>query len=250
MAWVQVVKRALLGSALGVAAGAGALGAQASGTMPHAVEERPALVVSAESEVRVAPDRAQLTVSVETRGRTSQLAGSENARIVAALLDALRRQGVESAQLQTRAAGVMPEYQYPREGGRPTVTGYVARNEIGVEVRDLAKLGGLIDAALASGATNVGGPQFLLSNPDSARRLALESAVKKAMADAQVMARAAGVRVGRILELTSDGAVSAPASDMVQVRMRASVAEAAPTQIESGLITIRSSVRLKVSLTP
>jgi uncharacterized protein YggE len=223
-------------------------GAQTHGAgMAH--EERPALFVSAEAEVRVAPDRAHLSVAVETRGRTSQQAGAENARIQTAVLDALRRQGIEAGQLQTRAVQVMPEYQYPQDGGRPTVTGYVARNEVVVEIRDLAKIGSLIDASLSQGATNVGGPHFSLANPDSARREALDLAVRKAVADARVMAAAAGVRVGRVLELSSDASV-VPMADMPQVRMRVAAESAAPTPVESGLITVTSSVRLKMAIVP
>lgn len=223
-------------------------GAQShSGSMSH--EERPALFVTAEAEVHVAPDRAHLSVAVETRGRTSQQAGAENARIQTAVLGALRRQGVESAQLQTRAVQVNPEYQYPQDGGRPTVTGYVARNEIVVEVRDLTKIGALIDASLSQGATNITGPHFSLANPDSSRRKALEMAVEKALADARVMAQAAGVRVGSVLELSSE-ASAMPMAEMTQVRMRVSAADAAPTPVETGLITVRSSVRLKVAIVP
>jgi uncharacterized protein len=186
---------------------------------------------------------------VETRGRTSQQAGAENARIHSAALEGLRRQGIESAQLQTRAVQVMPEYQYPQDGGRPTVTGYVARNEVVIEVRDLAKIGSLIDVSLAQGATNVGGPHFSLANPDSARREALDLAVRKAVADARVMAAAAGVRVGRVLELSSE-ASAMPMADMSQVRMRVSAESAGQTPVETGLITVRSSVRLKMAVVP
>jgi uncharacterized protein YggE len=207
------------------------------------------LFVSAESEVRVAPDRAHLSIAVETRGRTSQQAGAENARIQTGVLNALRRQGVAPAHIQTRAVQVTPEYQYPQDGGRPTVTGYVARNEVVVEVQDLTKIGGLIDVSLAQGATNVGGPHFSLANPDSARREALNMAVRKALADAEVIARAAGVQVGRVIEISSD-ASAVPMADMPQVRMRVASAEAAPTPVESGLITVRSSVRLKVAIAP
>lgn len=236
------------GVLVALGASAGALPAQ--GAMGHPMmEERPALFVSADAEVRVVPDRARMGIAVETRGRTSQAAGAENARIQTAVLDALRRQGIESAQIQTRALQVHPEYQYPREGGRPTVTGYVARNEVTVEVRDLSKVGGIIDAALAQGATNVNGPQFYLANPDSSRREALDAAVRKAMADAQVMARAAGVRVGRVLELATDatggGVESAPQMAMMRV-----AADAAPTPVETGLITVRANVRVKVALVP
>lgn len=248
----------LRGVAVGVVSGTMALallgslaapaGAQTHGSgMTH--QAQPALFVSAEAEVRVAPDRAHISVAVETRGRTSQQAGGENARIQTAVLGALRRQGIEPAQLQTRAVQVMPEYRYPEDGGRPTVTGYVARNEVMIEVRDLAKIGSLIDASLSQGATNVTGPQFFLANPDSARRQALEMAVKKALEDARVMAAAAAVRMGPVLELSSE-ASEIPMADMSQVRMRVSAAESAPTPVETGMITVRSSVRLKIAIMP
>src|SRR5690606_32799818 len=160
-------------------------------------EPIPSLVVGASAEVRVAPDRAELSVAVESRARTAAQASAENARVQTAVLDAVRRQGITAQQLQTRSMQVTPEYQYPREGGRPTVTGYVARNDVVVTLTDLSKVGAVIDAALGQGATNISGPRFMLANPDSARREALDAAVRKAMADAQVMARAAGVRVGR-----------------------------------------------------
>ncbi len=233
--------------AVGALALAGPLQAQMADH--HTAEVMPALVVSASSEVRVAPDRAQLSVAVETRARTSAQAGSDNARIQTAVLDAIRRLGVTPQQLQTRAVQVMPEYQYPREGGRPVVTGYVARNEISVELSDLSKIGAVVDAALAQGATSVAGPRYFLSDPDAPRREALEGAVKRAMAEAQVMARAAGVRVGRVLELSSDGSqgVVEAAPPMAMMRV---AADAAPTPVETGLITVRATVNLKVAVVP
>lgn len=214
----------------------------------HGTEPRPTLFVSASAEVRVVPDRAQLSIAVETRGRTSTGAGAENARIQRAVLEAIRQLGVGSEQIQTRAVTVTPEYQYPREGGRPTVTGYVARNEIAVELSDMGKVGAVIDAALSREATSVAGPRYSLANPDSARREALDAAVRKAMADAQVMARAAGVRAGRVLELSSDG--SAGVAEGAPVAMMRVAADAAPTPVETGLITIRATVQLRVAVIP
>jgi uncharacterized protein YggE len=233
--------------ALALLAVASPVPAQMAG--PHEAEARPSLFVSASAEVRVAPDRAQLSIAVETRGRTSTIAGTENARIQTAVLEAVRRLGVTGEQLQTRAVQVMPEYQYPREGGRPTVTGYAARNEISVELADPSKVGAVIDAALAQGATNVSGPRYSLASPDSARREALDAAVRKAMADAQVMARAAGVRAGRVLELSSDGSSGVMETGAPVVMMRAA-ADAAPTPTESGLITVRATVQLRVAIVP
>jgi uncharacterized protein YggE len=211
--------------------------------------ERPHLIVVASAEVEVVPDRAHLVIAVESRGRTSQAAASENARVQTAVLEAIRRAGIPAAQIRTQSVMVSPEYEYPKEGGRPTVTGYQARNAVQVEALDLARVGGVIDAALAAGATNISGPSFALANPDSSRREALDAAVRKAMSDARVMARAAGMTLGAVLELTSEDGGQTPMFDRVgMVAMRA--AEAAPTPVSAGLIPVRSTVRLKIALRP
>jgi uncharacterized protein YggE len=212
-------------------------------------ERAPHLIVSATEEIEVPADRAHLTVTVESRGRTSQLAASENARVQSAVLSAIRRAGIASAQLRTQAVTVTPEYQYPKEGGRPTVVGYQGRNVVAVEIRDLARIGQVIDAALGAGATSIAGPRFALSAPDSARREALDAAVRKARADAVVMARAAGVQLGRTLELTSTDNGEVPMQDLARmVFSRAEAAPAAETPIEVGLIKIRAGVTLRIAI--
>jgi len=223
--------------------------AQAQATRTEA-DVTPTLMVTGQASVSVAPDRAEVGVAVESRARTAAQAASDNARVQTAVLDALRRLGVTGAQLQTRSVQVTPEFQYPREGGRPTLTGYAARNEIQVTLSDLAKIGPVIDAALGQGATQVSGPHFTLANPDSARREALDAAVRKALADAQVMARAAGVRVGRILEMSSQGSAGAPEFARPAMMLRTAAADAAPTPVEAGRITIEASVQLRVAIFP
>ncbi|MBA3853023.1 MAG: hypothetical protein C0503_01335 [Gemmatimonas sp.] len=244
----SVLVRHLVVLALLAATPVAALHAQGAGNA-GAGEPLPALMVSGRASVAVTPDRAELGIAVESRSRTAAQASSDNARIQTAVLDALRRLGVTSAQIQTRSVQVSPEFQYPREGGRPTLTGYVARNEVVLTLSDLTKVGPAIDAALAQGATQVSGPRFTLANPDSARREALDAAVRKAMADAQVMARAAGVRVGRILEISSMGTPEAMEFARPTVMMRAS-ADAAPTPVEAGVITIEASVQIRVAIFP
>jgi uncharacterized protein YggE len=229
-----------------------ALAAVSLGAEPLAAQrvasERPHLVVVAQAEVEVAPDRAHVVIAVESRGRTSQAAAAENARIQTAVLDAVRRAGIPAEQIRTQSLMVTPEYEYPREGGRPTVTGYQARNAVVVDTRDISRVGGVIDAALAAGATNVEGPNFTLANPDSARREALDAAVRKAMADAAVMARAANVSLGVVMELTSEDGGGIPMFDRVAMASVRGGAESAPTPVAAGRITVRASVRLKIAV--
>lgn len=241
---MRIPFRGVLGTMAIAMGAAGIAGAQA------APEPRPFLMVSASEEVEVAPDRAELVVGVETRGRTSQLAATENAKLANAVLEALRKAGVAGPQIRTQGLMLSPEYQYPRDGGRPTVVGYIARNSVRIEVRDISRVSAVIDAAIGQGATNVTGPNFLLSNPDSARRVALDIAVRRARADAEVIARAAGSQLGVVLELISSDTMDRPMFErgMVMAAMKADDASATP--VEAGLIKVRATVSLKVALAP
>ena len=208
----------------------------------------PHVVVSASEEVDVAPDRAHLSISIETRGRTSQLASQDNARIATAVLESVRRAGIDAAQIRTVGLTVNPEYRYPEGGGRPTVVGYQARNTITVEIRNITRVGSVVDATLMAGATNISGPTFTLANPDSARREALATAVRRAHADAEVMARAAGQKLGVVLELNSGGAIEQPMFDRGPMLVAARSEGGVETPISTGMIKVRANVTMRVQL--
>ncbi len=205
------------------------------------------IVVSATSTVEATPDRARLMVAVETRGQTGAAAAAENAKIQTAVLEAVGRVGVASPQIRTLAVTVNPEYRYPSDGGRPTIVGYHARNSIQIEVRDLAKVAAVIDGALARGATNVNGPTFFLSDPEATRREALQRAVRKARLEAEAITSAADVNLGQVLEIqVGEGGMSEP--PMYARAMRLEAADAGPTPIESGSISVSASVTIRIAL--
>lgn len=215
-----------------------ALGAQMP--MQHPMPT-PAIVTSAMEEVEVAPDRAMLSLAVETRAASAAEAGRLNARIQAAVIDTLKKLGIPSAQLRTQGLSIAAEYDYSREVGRQFI-GYGARNAIQIEVRDIAMVGTLVDAGLAKGATNVGGVRFYASNISVARREALKRAVERVRADAALMAEAAGGSLGGLIELihspSFDGAVAYDAP--VAMAMKQSSQERTP--IEAGMLKVSVSV--------
>jgi uncharacterized protein YggE len=210
------------------------------------------IVTTATEEVEIAPDRAAITFSVETRGRTAAAAGTENARIQAAVLDTLRRVGIASAQLKTQGVSINPEYEYPREGGRPTVVGYQAQNSIQVEVRQISLIGTVIDAGLSRGATNVGGLRFFASSTEAATREAMRKAVARARADADAIADAAGGRIGGVIEIVANPITANPVGPMVMATMAMRSAERADVQtpIESGVLKVIVSVEARFLYVP
>lgn len=219
---------------------------------PQLASTPPRIVTTATEEVEIAPDRAVLSFTVETRARTAAAAGTENARIQAAVLDTLRRVGIASAQLRTQGVSISPEYEYPREGGRPTVVGYQAQNSIQVEVRQIALIGTVIDAGLSRGATNVGGLRFFASSTESATREAMRKAVQRARADADAIAEAAGGRIAGVLEIIANPGSAGPLMpEMVTaVQMRMADRAETPTPIESGMLKVTVSVEARFLFSP
>lgn len=209
---------------------------------PAHMPPQPHLSVSGEGEARAKPDRAMITVGVQTRAATAAAAAAENARKQNAVLDTLRKLGFTPEQLTTSNYSVSPEMQYDQQGQRPRVIGYVVSNNVRVDVRQLDRAGTVIDAALARGANEIHGLNFYLSDPGPARRAAIADAVAKARADAEALASAAGGRLGPILELSVSP--SGPVMFRQQVMdMRAALgAEGAPTPIVGGEEVVRASV--------
>src|SRR5688500_3139905 len=160
----------------------------------HAQELRPAvlpqIVVSAQGEVRATPDRASISIGVQSRASTAAAAAAENSRKQRAIIEAIKAKGIAAEQIGTTNFNVIPETRYDREGqAAPRTTSYLVSNVVNVEVRRMDLVGPVIDASLGAGANQINSLSFGLSTTDSLRRAALAIAVGKAKADADVIAR-------------------------------------------------------------
>lgn len=183
-------------------AGAQAAGAPASESSPSA--QQPEIVASGRGEVRLAPTYAAVIVNISTRVSTAVEAASENARKVQAVMTALKASGLAEKDITTAGYNLQQDYDY-RPDRRPEPTGFSANTSIRAEVRRLESLGKVIDAAIAGGATGISGVQYFASDTDEARRSAMGQAVREVKTDAEVLARAAGGRLGRLIALNSAG---------------------------------------------
>ena len=178
---------------------------QPAGTMPAPMRPPSVISTSATGEARYVPDRATISIGVQTRAVTAAKASADNAVKQRAVIDAIRAQGIAADQISTVNYNLNAEQVYnPQAGDKaPKVTGYVATNTVRVEVKKVEQVGALIDAAIVKGANDVSSLDFHSSAPDSLRRVALADAYKQAVADATVLARAAGGQLGELMELTT-----------------------------------------------
>ncbi|HLV25257.1 MAG TPA: SIMPL domain-containing protein [Gemmatimonadales bacterium] len=206
------------------------------------------IVVSGTGESAGVPDEARILFWVETRSETATAAASENARLQEAVILALRGAGIESRDITTTGYSLNPDMQYDERDRRSRLVGYVARNGVSVRVREIAKVGPLIDAAIGAGANGVGGLSFASSREAELRREALTLAVGNACRDAEVMARAAGGSLGRVLEMSSGGNYAPPRPEMF--RAMASAAQDAATPIEAGELAMSAQVTVRWEYLP
>jgi uncharacterized protein len=187
--------------------------------------------VSGEGSISAAPDFAEVTLGVTSTGKKAGDAVAANAQAANALVALIKTEGVAPADIQTSTVSVSPMFSQPSPNQQtaPTVTGYSVSNNVSVRVRDLPRLGALLDKAVTAGANSIYGIGFGHNNLsallDKARPLAVADARRKA----EIYAAAGGGRIGRLMVLTEEGGRQPP-----MAFSRAYAAAPPPTPIEAG----------------
>jgi uncharacterized protein len=199
------------------------------------------VLVTGEAVVKAQPDTAILIISVVTQDKRAVSAQEENAVRSDAVIRALKAAAGTRAEIKTSGYVLEPQRIY-KEAQPPTITGYEARNSVIVTLKDLTKVGAVIDAASAAGANNIENVTFTLRNTEAAKTQALTDAIRVAKAKAQAVAAALGGRVARISQVQEQGFVRPPQpfdEFAVQTRMAGK-----PTPIEVGALDVNSQVQL------
>lgn len=189
------------------------------------------ITVTGEGHAAIAPDMAVITLAVVQQAKTAQDALDQNNKAMGAVLATLKDSGVAERDLQTSGFSIQPQYTYPNDKDGhtqpPVLNGYQVSNGLTVRVRDLSKLGGLLDQAVKLGINQGGDIQFTNDKPDAA----LEDARKKAVADAAAKAKtltdAAGVKLGRVIAIR-EGGVAAPPQPYMRAMAAAPMDKAVP----------------------
>ncbi len=201
----------------------------------------PAISVTGEASVSVAPDLAQIDGGVSTEAKTAREASDANNRAMAAILPALKAAGIADADIQTSRMSLQPQSAPARPNGPTQITGYRASNRVTIRIRDVTKLAGTIDALVAAGANEIGGINFMVSQElkalDEARVKAIEDARRKA----EIYAKAASVRIGDPISISEEGSAG-------PVPMRASFKAGMAAQVSPGEETLRVSVSVSYEI--
>ena len=140
-----------------------------------------------------------MQIGAESRSKVSKEAQQRNAEVMTAVQQKIASFGIPKDAVKTIAIDLQLEFDY--NNGKQTPRGYVARNTIEVRVDDLAKLGDVLDAAVASGAATIHGLRFDVKSRDALEKAALQNAVGNAMGKAQAIALGAERAIDRVLRI-------------------------------------------------
>ena len=197
------------------------------------------LSVSASADVKRAPDVASIGAGVVTQAADANAAMRANAEQMQKVMAAIRAAGIADKDIRTSGINLSPQYRYA-ENQPPAITGYQASNNVDLKVRDLGKLGKVLDALVASGANQVNGPSFEIDQPDAVQDEARRAALDKAQARAQMYAKSLGLQVRRIVSISEGGGFNPP-MPMPMVRL-AAMAKDAGTEVSPGENTVSASI--------
>lgn len=221
--------------------------APAAAQVPAPEAQPRTISVNATAEVRRAPDRAVISLAVETTAATAAEASSRNAEQMSRVLEAIRRLGIDREDIQTRRVELSPRYermQPGREDQQPRIAGYVATNQVVVTVDDIGMVGQIVDAGIAAGANRVSGISFELRDPEAAHHEALRLAVQRATREARVVAEALGEPLGPALTVSTSAYMPPPQPMAMRARVEAFDAQQMPTPVEPGELDVQATVSI------
>jgi uncharacterized protein YggE len=188
---------AVIGVLVAVTAGIPGLGFSSA----YAQSPQGTITVIGEGKVRIKPDMAQVTIGVEVIKPTVKEASVETSRIMNDVLAALKRLGLAETDIQTSSINVWLERPYLPDGtqGEPV---YHVSNSVNANIRNLDKLGDVLDATMAAGANNIYGVTFSLSDTSKVEAEARQKAVENARAKAEELAQLTNLALGEVISVS------------------------------------------------
>lgn len=214
--------------------------AQAEEQQLNSINNKPVVVVSSTGTVSVVPDQAQVSMAVVKRDPNLGRALASNNSTAEKLINTLKQAGIEPADIKTTNFNVYPQYDYSQSEAR--VIGYEVRNELTVIVKDLDKLGSILDLAITTGANNLNYITFQKADTSAAENEALTQAVNRAREKAAVLANAVGNRLGKVESINEGFTEPIRYNSSISADMIAGLGKEAAVPVLPGDINITANV--------
>jgi hypothetical protein len=195
--------------------------ATASAQMPGMEPMPRTISVSGSGTVDATPDIARLSLAVQRRDVSMQVARDETVRVSKAFLALCTKLGIKENKIRTSGLTINPEYRWDEKENKQIFTGYFVQRQLQVEINDLDKLGNVIEGAIDAGVNEVSPPELDSSKRKELNRDALAAATVDAKANAERVASSLGVRLGAVRTVVANGAMPQPPMPMQEMRMAA-----------------------------
>jgi uncharacterized protein len=226
----------------GFAIAVAAVALTAIGTVPSRAEDKAmerTITVSAAGTAEAEPDQARITSGVMTEAPTAREALAGNTEAMNKVISELKSKGIDAKDIQTASFNVEPVMDYSKDGQPPKLRGYRVSNQVVVLVRDLDKLGSVLDDLVTAGANQVQGLAFEVSKAETLKDEARKNAIANALRRAKLLAAAARAEVGQVLQISEETTPDVPVTFAAP---RFAKVQAASVPIERGSSTLEARV--------
>ena len=199
----------------------------------------PAISVTGEANLSVAPDQAQIEGGVTSDAKTARDASEANNAAMGKVLLALKGAGIDEKDYQTSRLSLQPQFATPKVAERtPGIVSFRASNRVTVKIRDVTKVANVIDVLVGAGANDIGGINFTVTQASKVLDEAREKAIADARRKAEIYAKAAGVTLGEPISISEEGAPS----PVFRGKMAAPMAAGAPVAQGEETLSVTVSV--------
>jgi uncharacterized protein YggE len=168
------------------------------------------IVLIGEGSVSLTPSYAQIRTGVTTRSKTVKEGVNANSKLMGDVMSALKASGITEKDIQTTHFSIQPVYASQEPRTEPKLSGYSISNQVTVRVREIDKVGDVLDGVVAAGATDAGNVSFLVADESKALDEAREIAIADARRKAEIYAKASGLPLGRVVSIAEDTGSTSP----------------------------------------
>jgi uncharacterized protein YggE len=203
------------------------------------------ITVNGTGKVSLTPDIARISIGVHTQNASAKVAVADNNTQAQAVVSAIKGFAVADKDIQTSNFSIYAQQQYDTNG-KPTEIVYVVDNSVNITVRDLSKLGNLLDSTVSSGANNINSIQFDVADKTGALSQARLAAVADARKQADELTKATGVKLDVVQSISYYDNTAPITVQYAKADMQAAPAASVPVQ--AGSMEISTTVNIVYGL--
>ena len=199
--------------------------------------------VNGNAQVILAPDIAYISIGVHSEAKSAKEAVAANNTQTQAVIDAIKGQGIDAKDIQTTNFSVYQQEKYAPTG-EDLGSFFMTDNTVYVTMRDITKIGAILDASIGAGANNIYGITFDVKDKEAALATGRDQAMADAKTQAEELAKAAGATLGSVQSISYYSNPPMPIYYDVKAAAPAGVGGGGSVPISSGQLTLTVTVSI------